>query len=103
MKLVTAIIKPFRLDEVQEALAGIEAPSMTVNEVRSYRRASAGEPFDLGEERLRVEILAEDEHVEAIFAALAAASTGQPGDGRITVTPLDQAALIYTQKHPGRR
>lgn len=103
MKLVTAIIKPFRLDEVQEALAGIEALGMTVHEVRTYRRGSAGEPFDAGEERLRVEILAEDEHVEAIFEALRAASTGQPGDGRITVAPLDQAALIYTRKAPGRR
>jgi nitrogen regulatory protein P-II 2 len=104
MKLVTAIIKPFKLDEVREALTGIGVQGLTVTEVKGYGRQKGHTEIYRGTEyavsflpKLKIEIAvastAADQVVEAIAAA---AKTGQIGDGKIFVTSIEQAQRIRT-------
>ena len=104
MKLVIAIIKPFKLDEVREALTGAGIQGMTVAEVKGYGRQKGHTEIYRGAEyavnflpKVRIEVaVAEDEADKVVEAIGAAAKTGQIGDGKIFVTPIDHALRIRT-------
>ena len=104
MKLVVAIIKPFKLDEVRQALTAIGVHGMTVTEVKGYGRQKGHTEIYRGAEyvvnflpKLRVEIAVSSDLAErAVEALTAAARTGQIGDGKIFVTPIDHALRIRT-------
>jgi len=104
MKLIIAIIKPFKLDEVRQALTGLGVNGMTVTEVKGYGRQKGHTEIYRGAEytvnflpKLRVEVAVPTEHVDrAVEAITAGARTGQIGDGKIFVTTLDHALRIRT-------
>jgi nitrogen regulatory protein P-II 2 len=104
MKLVTAIIKPFKLDEVRQALTGIGVHGMTVAEVKGYGRQKGHTEIYRGAEyivnflpKLRVEVAIASELADkAVQAIASAARTGQIGDGKIFVMPIDHAVRIRT-------
>jgi nitrogen regulatory protein P-II 2 len=104
MKLVVAVIKPFKLDEVRDALTRIGVNGMTVTEVRGYGRQKGHTEIYRGAEyainflpKLRIEIAVASGQVDQVVDTLAAAAkTGQIGDGKIFVTPIEQAIRIRT-------
>ena len=104
MKLVTAIIKPFKMDDVRAALSDIGVQGVTVTEVKGFGRQRGHTELYRGAEyvvdflpKLKLEIAASDEQVEAIVEAIiASASTGKIGDGKIFVAPLEQVVRIRT-------
>ena len=104
MKLVVAIIKPFKLDEVRQALTAIGVHGMTVTEVKGYGRQKGHTEIYRGAEyvvnflpKLRIEIsVASDIADRAVEVITANARTGQIGDGKIFVTPIDHALRIRT-------
>ena len=104
MKLVVAIIKPFKLDEVRQALTAIGVHGMTVTEVKGYGRQKGHTEIYRGAEyavsflpKAKLEIAVPEGQVEAVMEAVtAAAKTGQIGDGKIFVTPIDHALRIRT-------
>jgi nitrogen regulatory protein P-II 2 len=104
MKLVIAVIKPFKLDEVREALTRIGIHGMTVTEVKGYGRQKGHMEIYRGAEyaihflpKLRLEVAVASEQIDQVMDAVAAAAkTGQIGDGKIFVLPLDQAVRIRT-------
>ncbi|MDR3417006.1 MAG: P-II family nitrogen regulator [Nevskia sp.] len=104
MKLVTAIIKPFKLDDVRAALTEIGVPHMSVTEIQGYGRQKShaalyrGPEYDIKFQlKLKIELAVRDELVDkAIEAIIQAAHTGQVGDGKIFVSPLEQAIRIRT-------
>jgi nitrogen regulatory protein P-II 2 len=104
MKLITAIIKPFKLDEVREALSGIGVQGITVTEIKGFGRQKGHTELYRGAEyvvdflpKVKVEVALSDDLVDrAIEAIENAARTGQIGDGKIFVTPLEQVVRIRT-------
>jgi nitrogen regulatory protein P-II 2 len=104
MKIVTAIIKPFKLDEVRDALTAIGAHGMTVTEVKGYGRQKGHTEIYRGAEyavsflpKIKIEVAVSAELVnQAIEAITSAAKTGEIGDGKIFVTTLEQAVRIRT-------
>jgi nitrogen regulatory protein P-II 2 len=104
MKLVVAIIKPFKLDEVRDALTRLEIHGMTITEVKGYGRQKGHAEIYRGAEyvvsfipKVRVEIAIPDGLVDAALEAIrGAAHTGQIGDGKIFVTSIEQAVRIRT-------
>ena len=104
MKLVTAIIKPFTLDDVKEALEQLGLLGMTVSEVRGYGRQKGHTEVYRGAEysvdfvaKLKVEVLVEDDTAErAVDAVVKAARTGRIGDGKVWVTPVDTVVRVRT-------
>jgi nitrogen regulatory protein P-II 2 len=104
MKLVVAIIKPFKLDEVRQALTAIGVHGMTVTEVKGYGRQKGHTEIYRGAEyvvnflpKLRIEIaVSSDVADKAVEVITANARTGQIGDGKIFVTPIDHALRIRT-------
>ena len=104
MRIVTAIIKPFKLDEVRDALTDIGVHGMTVTEVKGYGRQKGHTEIYRGAEyavsflpKLKVEVVvAADILDRTIEAVTAAARTGQIGDGKIFVSNVDQAVRIRT-------
>ncbi len=104
MKLVVAIIKPFKLDEVRQALTAIGAHGMTVTEVKGYGRQKGHTEIYRGAEyvvnflpKLRIEVAVAAELADkAVEVITAAARTGQIGDGKIFVMPIDHALRIRT-------
>jgi nitrogen regulatory protein P-II 2 len=104
MKLVIAVIKPFKLDEVRDALTRIGVHGMTVTEVKGYGRQKGHMEIYRGKEyavnflpKLRLEVAIASEQIDQVVDALtAAAKTGQIGDGKIFVTTIDQAVRIRT-------
>ena len=104
MKLVVAIIKPFKLDEVRQALTAIGVHGMTVTEVKGYGRQKGHTEIYRGAEyavnflpKVRVEIAVAANLVDKTIEAIGnAAKTGQIGDGKIFVTKLDHAVRIRT-------
>ena len=104
MKLVIAVIKPFKLDEVRDALTRVGIHGMTVAEVKGYGRQKGHTEIYRGAEyvvnflpKLRVEVAIASEQLDQVVDALtAAARTGQIGDGKIFVTPIEQALRIRT-------
>ena len=104
MKLVTAIIKPFKLDEVREALSAIGVQGITVTEVKGFGRQKGHTEIYRGSEytvdflpKVKIEIALADELVsKAIDAIVNSAKTGKIGDGKIFVTPIEQVVRIRT-------
>ncbi len=104
MKLITAIIKPFKLDEVREALSSIGIQGMTVTEVKGFGRQKGHTELYRGAEytvdflpKLRLEMAVSDDMIEiAIETLCGAAHTGKIGDGKVFVTPIEQAIRIRT-------
>ena len=104
MKQITAIIKPFKLDEVREALAEVGASGLTVTEVKGFGRQKGYTEMYRGAEyvvdflpKIKLEIVVADNIVEpAIDAIIKAAGTGKIGDGKIFVLPVEQVVRIRT-------
>jgi len=104
MKLVTAIIKPFKLDDVRDALSGIGAQGMTVTEVKGFGRQKGHTEIYRGAEyvvnmlpKIRIDIAVDAGQADKVVSAiLSSAKTGQIGDGKIFVTAIDQAVRIRT-------
>jgi Nitrogen regulatory protein PII len=104
MKLVTAIIKPFKLDDVREALSGIGVQGVTVTEVKGFGRQKGHTELYRGAEyvvdflpKVRLDIAVDDARVDAVIDAITAvARTGKIGDGKIFVAPLEQVIRIRT-------
>jgi nitrogen regulatory protein PII len=104
VKLVTAIIKPFKLDEVKEALRSIGMGGLTVTEVQGFGRQRGHTEVYRGAEyqvdfvpKVKVEVLAEEDQVQLVVdAILKTARTGKIGDGKIFVAPADQVWRIRT-------
>jgi nitrogen regulatory protein P-II 2 len=104
MKMMTAIIKPFKLDDVREALQQIGIAGMTVEEVKGYGRKKGHTELYRGAEyivefqpKVKLQIAISDAQVEAAIDAICgAAATGKIGDGKIFVAPLEQSIRIRT-------
>ena len=104
MKLITAIIKPFKLDDVRDALMAIGVQGMTVAEVKGYGRQKGHTEIYRGTEyavnflpKVKIEVAVDSSQVEKVVEAItAAAKTGQIGDGKIFVTTIDGAVRIRT-------
>ena len=104
MKKIEAIIKPFKLDEVREALSGIGVTGMTVTEVKGYGRQKGHTELYRGAEyvidflpKVKLEIILADEHLDqAVDAIIGAARTGKIGDGKIFVFDVPDIIRIRT-------
>jgi len=104
MKMITAIIKPFKLDDVRDAIAEAGIQGMTVTEVRGFGRQKGHTELYRGAEyvvdflpKLKLEVAVPDDRVEAVVEAIAdSAASGRIGDGKIFVHTLDQAVRIRT-------
>ncbi|MBN9429669.1 MAG: P-II family nitrogen regulator [Burkholderiales bacterium] len=104
MKRITAIIKPFKLDEVREALAEVGVSGLTVTEVKGFGRQKGHTELYRGAEyvvdflpKVKVEVIIPDASVEsAIDAVVRAARTGRIGDGKIFVSDVEQVVRIRT-------
>ena len=104
MKLITAIVKPFKLDDVKTALQACGVEGMTVSEASGFGRQRGHTEVYRGAEyvvdlvpKVRIEILADDEQVDVIVDAIVkAAQTGKIGDGKIWVSPVDQVVRVRT-------
>jgi nitrogen regulatory protein P-II 2 len=104
MKLVIAIIKPFKLEDVRDALLAVGVHGMTVTEVKGYGRQKGHTEIYRGAEyavnflpKIRVEVVVATNEVERVVEAIgSAAKTGQIGDGKVFVTSIDQAIRIRT-------
>ncbi len=109
MKMVTAVIKPFKLDDVREALSEIGVQGITVSEVKGFGRQKGHTELYRGAEyvidflpKIKLEIAITDDLVERVVEAItAAARTGKIGDGKIFVTPLEQVIRIRTGELDG--
>ena len=104
MKKIEAIIKPFKLDEVKEALHGIGIQGMTVTEVRGFGRQKGHTELYRGAEyvvdflpKIKLEIAVKDDMVDKVIEAIVkAANTGRIGDGKIFVTAMEEVIRIRT-------
>lgn len=104
MKLVTAIVKPFKLDEVREALAEVGVTGLTVTEVKGFGRQKGHTELYRGAEyvvdflpKVKVEVVVSDEQVERVVESIEeAARTGKIGDGKIFVYNVEQVVRIRT-------
>jgi nitrogen regulatory protein P-II 1 len=104
MKLISAIIKPFKLDEVKDALNDIGIEGITVSEVKGFGRQKGHTELYRGAEyvvdfipKVKLEIAVSDEEVAKVVAAIEeTARTGRIGDGKIFILPLDEAVRIRT-------
>ena len=104
MKIVMAIIKPFKLDEVRDALTSIGIQGLTVTEVKGYGRQKGHTEIYRGAEyavsflpKMKIEVAVPTDQVDKVIAAITgAAKTGQIGDGKIFVMGLDHAVRIRT-------
>ncbi len=106
MKLIIAIIKPFKLEEVKTALAEVGVEGMTVTEVKGFGRQKGHTEIYRGSEytvdflpKVKIEVAVADEAAgKAIDAIVAAAKTGKIGDGKVFVLPLEQVVRIRTDE-----
>lgn len=104
MKIVMAIVKPFKLDDVREALTGIGVQGLTVSEVKGYGRQKGHTEIYRGTEyavsflpKIKVEVAVEEDIVDKVVETISsAAQTGQIGDGKIFVYSLESAVRIRT-------
>ena len=104
MKLIIAIIKPFKLEDVREALGRLGVQGMTITEAKGYGRQKGHTEIYRGAEytvnflpKVRIEIVADDGQAERLVEAICgAAKTGQIGDGKIFVSTIDHAVRIRT-------
>jgi nitrogen regulatory protein P-II 1 len=106
MKLIIAIIKPFKLEEVKDALSGIGIEGMTVTEVKGFGRQKGHTEIYRGSEytvdflpKVKIEIALGDEVVaKTVETIIKAAKTGKIGDGKVFVVPLDEVVRIRTDE-----
>ena len=106
MKKIEAIIKPFKLEEVKDALAEIGVEGMTVTEVKGFGRQKGHTEIYRGSEytvdflpKVKIEIVTSDDVTDrAIAAIVAAAKTGKIGDGKVFVLPVEHAVRIRTEE-----
>ncbi|MDC8442599.1 MAG: P-II family nitrogen regulator [Halomonas sp.] len=104
MKLITAIIKPFKLDDVREALADNGVQGITVTEVKGFGRQKGHTELYRGAEyvvdflpKVKVEVAVDDVRLESVLDAIcSAANSGKIGDGKVFVTPLEDVIRIRT-------
>jgi nitrogen regulatory protein P-II 1 len=104
MKLVTAVIKPHRLDDVKDALLATGVTGMTVSEVTGYGRQRGHSEVYRGAEyvvdfvpKIRLELLVDDDDVERVIDTIVAqADTGRIGDGKVWTTPVDEVVRVRT-------
>ncbi|MBF0417452.1 MAG: P-II family nitrogen regulator [Magnetococcales bacterium] len=109
MKKIEAIIKPFKLDDVKEALSEVGIQGITVTEVRGFGRQKGHTELYRGAEyvvdflpKLKVEVVLDDDRVDqAVEAIERAARTGRIGDGKIFVTPVERVVRIRTGERDG--
>jgi nitrogen regulatory protein P-II 1 len=107
MKLITAIIKPFKLDSVKEALTAVGVEGMTVSEVKGFGRQKGHTEVYRGSEytvdflpKVKVEIVVSDEIKDkVVIAIINAAKTGKIGDGKVFVSPVEDVVRIRTDEH----
>ncbi len=106
MKKIEAIIKPFKLDEVKDALAALGVEGMTVSEVKGFGRQKGHTEIYRGSEytvdflpKIKIEIVLTDDLVNGAVAAIVkAAKTGKIGDGKVFVSPIENAVRIRTEE-----
>nr|WP_298414009.1 P-II family nitrogen regulator [uncultured Halomonas sp.] len=106
MKLITAIIKPFKLDDVREALADSGVQGITVTEVKGFGRQKGHTELYRGAEyvvdflpKVKIEIAVDDARVESVLDAIVqSANSGRIGDGKLFVTPLEDVIRIRTSE-----
>jgi nitrogen regulatory protein P-II 1 len=104
MKQITAVIKPFKLDEVREGLAEVGVTGLTVTEVKGFGRQKGHTELYRGAEyvvdflpKIKVEVVVADDRVETVIdAIIKSAHTGKIGDGKIFVSPVEQVIRIRT-------
>ncbi|WP_438951244.1 P-II family nitrogen regulator [Porticoccus sp.] len=104
MKLITAIVKPFKLDDVREALAEVGVQGITVTEVKGFGRQKGHTELYRGAEyvvdflpKVKLEIALDDNHVDAVVEAITkSAQTGKIGDGKIFISTLEEVIRIRT-------
>ena len=104
MKLVSAIVKPFKLEEVREALSALGVQGMTVTQVKGFGRQKGHTELYRGSEytidfltKVKIELVVADQIVDKVVAAIAAAArTGSIGDGKVFVMPMGEAIRIRT-------
>ncbi|CBL45008.1 P2-like signal transmitter [gamma proteobacterium HdN1] len=104
MKMITAIIKPFKLDDVRESLSDVGVEGLTVTEVKGFGRQKGHTELYRGAEyvvdflpKVKLEVAVADERAETVIEAISkAANTGKIGDGKIFVTTLEQVIRIRT-------
>ena len=104
MKLIVAVLKPFKLDEVKEALKSLGVQGMTLTEAQGFGRQRGHTEVYRGAEyevdfvpKLRVEVLVDDPQVdEVVDAIVASAATGKIGDGKVWVVPVETAVRVRT-------
>ena len=104
MKLVIATIKPFKLDDVREALTQVGVTGMTVTEVKGYGRQKGHKEIYRGAEyavnflpKIRIEVAVQSDQIDKVVEAIgSSAKTGQIGDGKVFVAPLEHAMRIRT-------
>ena len=109
MKKVEAIIKPFKLDEVKEALATLGVQGLTVTEVKGFGRQKGHTELYRGAEyvvdflpKIKLEVVVQDDQVDRVITAIQeAANTGRIGDGKIFVAPIGDAVRIRTGERGG--
>jgi len=107
MKKIEAIIKPFKLEEVKDALAAVGIEGMTVTEVKGFGRQKGHTEIYRGSEytvdflpKIKIEIVSADALVEiAVDAIIKAGKTGKIGDGKVFVLPVEDAVRIRTDEH----
>lgn len=107
MKLVVAIVKPFKVEDVKQALRGVGVTGLTVSEARGFGRQRGHTEVYRGAEyqvdfvpKSRVEVLVDDEQLDGVLDAITkSARTGKIGDGKIAVLPLDEVVRIRTGEH----
>ena len=106
MKKIEAVIKPFKLEDVKEALAGVGVEGMTVTEVKGFGRQKGHTEIYRGSEytvdflpKIKIELVVGDDQADgAVDAIVQSAKTGKIGDGKIFVLPIDEAVRIRTEE-----
>jgi len=106
MKKIEAIVKPFKLEEIKDALAGVGVTGMTVSEVKGFGRQKGHTEIYRGSEytvdflpKLKIEIVVDDADSDSVVeAVIKAAKTGKIGDGKVFVSPVDEAIRIRTEE-----
>ena len=104
MKLITAVIKPYKLDEVREALSEVGVTGLTITDVKGFGRQKGHTELYIGSEyvvdflpKTKIEVAVSDENADAVIDAISQVSnTGKIGDGKIFVSSLDQVVRIRT-------
>jgi nitrogen regulatory protein P-II 1 len=107
MKLITAIIKPFKLESVKEALTLVGVEGMTVTEVKGFGRQKGHTEVYRGSEytvdflpKIKIEVVVSDDIKDKVVAAIVnGAKTGKIGDGKVFITPVDDVIRIRTDEH----